>query len=117
MLLCFEVILLTILTGFAFSYKDFESSAQGPLRGRLLSVFTQNFQDQLLDVGESEIARSFPFRNFKPPVITEKEMNVFYRDEQGNLIDASEETTSVLYQSSIQIMHDSLVNHRQKPAH
>lgn len=115
MLMCFESIVLTILTSFAYSYKDFEAATQGPLRRRLLNAVKQNLKDQLIDISESDILHSMPFRKLKPPVVEEKELTVYYRDQQGNLIDANEESSSVLYEKDIKIIPNSIGDLTNRP--
>ena len=120
MLVCFEMIILTLMTSIAYSYKDFETAVQGPLKKRLLiNVLSENFKEQMQDLAQYDMIKNLSFtklpftKKSQTVKISEKEHTTSYYDDQGNLIDAKEETAAKLYQSRIEVIPDTLTAHNQ----
>lgn len=111
------MIILAWMTSFAYSYKDFESSVQEPLKKRLIfNVLHANIKDQMHDLAQYDVIKNLPIsmKKSKHKVqISEKETTTSYYDEKGNLVDASEETAAKLYQHRIEVIPDSLAIHTE----
>ena len=110
MLVCFEMIILTIMTSIAYSYKDFESATTRPMKKRLIfNVITENFKDQFEDLASYDILKDVAFKKkVSEAVITEKESTTKYVDEKGNTVDAKYEQATRLYQDRIEVIPDSI---------
>ena len=110
MLVCFEMIILTLMTSIAYSYKDFETAVQGPLKKRLLiNVLHENIKEQIQDLAQYDVIKNITFKKKEISVkITEKETTTTYIDGKGNVIDANEETAAKLYHNRIDIIPNSL---------
>lgn len=110
MLVCFEMIILTIVTSVAYSYKDFQAGSAGRLKKRLLlHVVKDNLKEQLKDLAEFDAIKNLPFPKKERPVqIDEKEMTTIYVDKKGNLTNAEIETKARLFQGSIHVDHDAI---------
>ena len=109
MLVCFEMIILTIVTNIAFSYKDFTSATTLPLKKRLIvQVIKQNFKDQMKDISEFNVTDHLPFKKPRPVQINEKELTTTYVDKKGDVVDAQDEAEAKLFQSKINIIPDAI---------
>mmetsp|Transcript_16349 Transcript_16349/g.18753 ORF Transcript_16349/g.18753 Transcript_16349/m.18753 type:complete len:113 (-) Transcript_16349:68-406(-) len=101
------------MTSYAFSYKDFESSVQSPLKKQLLlKVVSENFKDQVADIKEYDVLKSLRFsgKTSEAVHISEKQMTTSYMDSTGKYVDANQETASKIYGERIDIIPNSIPN-------
>lgn len=95
------------MTSIAFSYKDFESTVQSPLKkALLLKVVSQNLKDQFADLYEYDVLKTLPLPFKRGP---EKEAVIEDKNMSASFVDTAE-TASKLYDNKIEVLPNSIGN-------